>query len=380
MPTPAADPSGIRLGPDGGMWLAEKTVNKVARLQPPIFANSHDLNADGRSDIVWQDASGNVALWLMNGASVLAAGGFQVPGWSIVGQRDFNANGDSDLLWRDGSGDTAVYLMNGTTVASALTIGNIPPVWSVVATGNFGGVGNSGLVWRDNASNFVIWLMNSNTVTSQVFLGNIAGWSIVGTGDFNGDGFTDLLWRDSSGNFAMWFMKGTQALSAGLVGNIPAPWSVIGTGDFNGDNQADIVWSDGSGNFVGLADEQHVGDGGRRFLRARMVDRTDRRLRRRRQQRSVVARRRRRHGDLVHERNVGELGRQRRQRRGHLGRAIGQRRVMQYPPRCFSAGESCQQTSMSAELTRPRRTFARARDFFALRRRRPMRAQGTTGF
>ncbi len=46
-----------------------------------------DYNGDGMSDIVWQDTSGNVAIWEMNGTTVLnAANSFvsNVPGqWSI---------------------------------------------------------------------------------------------------------------------------------------------------------------------------------------------------------------------------------------------------------------------------------------------------------
>ena len=129
IPTARSAPWAIGPGPDGGLWFTEAATNKIGRLQPPIFPNSHDINADGYSDIVWQDTSRNTAVWLMNGASVMSAAGLgQITGWSIVGQRDFNGDGDSDLLWRDGSGDTALYLMNGTTVTSALSLGNVPTV------------------------------------------------------------------------------------------------------------------------------------------------------------------------------------------------------------------------------------------------------------
>jgi hypothetical protein len=211
----------------------------------------HDFNGDRKSDIVWQDTSGNTAVWLMNGAAVTSASGFQVPGWSIVGQRDFNADGNADLLWRDTSGNTALWLMNGVAVTSALSIGKVSG-WNIVAVGSFAGVGTGGLVWQDANSNFAMWLMNTNspnTVASVVVLGNIPGWSIAGSGDFNGDGFTDLLWRDAAGDMAIWFMNGITVLSAGSIGNV-AGWSVVGTGDFNGDGKADIAWSDESGHFA----------------------------------------------------------------------------------------------------------------------------------
>jgi hypothetical protein len=214
---------------------------------PPT--NTHDFNGNTTSDIVWQDTSGNTAMWLMNGNAIASAGGFPLPGWSLVGQRDFNGDGKSDLLWRDAAGDTYIWLMNGTTATSALSIGNVSG-WSVAAVGSFAGLGTAGIVWKDASSDYVLWLMNPsqpNMVASAVVLGTLPGWQIAGTGDFNGDGFTDLLWRNTAGDTYIWFMQGTTVLSAGLIGTIPPPWSVVGTGDFNGDGMADIVWSNGSG-------------------------------------------------------------------------------------------------------------------------------------
>jgi hypothetical protein len=36
-----------------------------------------DVNGDGKADIIWQDTSGTVAIWLMNGATVSSVG---IPG------------------------------------------------------------------------------------------------------------------------------------------------------------------------------------------------------------------------------------------------------------------------------------------------------------
>jgi hypothetical protein len=214
---------------------------------------AHDFNGDGKSDIAWRDTSGNTALWLMNGGSVLSSGGLgAVPTtWSIVGQRDFNGDGKADLLWRDTSGNTAMWFLNGAQVSSSAGLGNISTSWTVVGTGDFNGDGKADLLWRDTSGNTVIWLMNGGTLSSAGGLGVVpTTWIVAGVGDFNGDGKADILWRDGSGNTAIWFMNGVQVSSVAGVGNIPVAWSVVGTGDFDGDGKTDLLWRDTSGNTV----------------------------------------------------------------------------------------------------------------------------------
>jgi phospholipase/lecithinase/hemolysin len=230
------------------------------RLMARSFRNSvvpwaavHDVNGDGKSDIVWRDTAGDVAVWEMNGAAILAAGGIgNVPGnWSIVAVRDFNSDGKFDLLWRDTAGDTVIWFMNGTTVASTASLGNIPNTWNVVGTGDFNADGYGDILWEDSSGNVAVWLLGSGgQISSTAGLGNLSPsvWSVVGVADFNGDGKSDILWRDSSGNTAIWFMNGTAVSSATGIGNVPGAWSVKGTGDFNNDGYSDIVWEDTSGN------------------------------------------------------------------------------------------------------------------------------------
>jgi hypothetical protein len=214
------------------------------------LADTHDFNADGKSDIAWRDGSGNIAFWLMNGAAVSSTGtvGGVPATWSIVGQRDFNGDGKADLLWLDQSGNIAMWFMNGAAVGSTGTVGTIPTNWSVAGVADFNGDGLGDILWRDTAGDYAIWLMNGAAVTSSAGLGNVSPttWSVVGTGDFNGDGMADILWRDTSGDMSIWFMNGTTVASTASVGKV-ASWSVVGTGDFNGDGMSDIVWRDAAG-------------------------------------------------------------------------------------------------------------------------------------
>jgi hypothetical protein len=230
-------------GGDGASWVFVRT-NRT---------NTHDFNDDGYSDIAWRDASGDLALWLMNGATLSSSGVFfGVPTtWSIVGQRDFNGDGMADLLWYDTSGDVAIWFMNGTQFASSVGVGTISTNWSAVGVADFNGDGLGDVLWRDSSGNLAVWLMNGGTIISSAGLGSLStSWTVVGTGDFNGDGKADILLQDNLGNTAIWFMNGTTVASTASVGNIPTSWAVAGTGDFNGDGKSDVVWRDSAGNIA----------------------------------------------------------------------------------------------------------------------------------
>ena len=289
----------VALSSDGRIVLAGGAADNTNAGAVWVFVNfsaaaSHDFYGDGRSDILWRDTAGNVAMWQMSSGQVVSSTLVSnVPvTWSIAGQRDFDGDTDADILWRDTSGNVAIWLMHGGTVASSTLVSKVPTTWSIAGTGDFDGdgkadilwrdntgnvaiwlmngaqvtssilvanvptgwsiVGASGnsILWRDNTGNTAIWLMNGGTVASNVFLGNVpTTWSIAGTGDFNGDGNLDILWRDSSGNVAIWLLDVAGHVTSSLfVANVPTTWTIAETGDFNGDGKSDILWHDSSGN------------------------------------------------------------------------------------------------------------------------------------
>src|SRR5208282_5961916 len=141
-------PSDVCVGGIGAAWVFVKATP----------TNTHDFNDDGMSDIAWRDTSGDVAIWEMNGTSILnpttSYVGTVSPGtWSIVGQRDFNGDGYADLLWHDTSGDVAIWEMNGTTILNptATYVATVSTAWSIVGTGDFNGTGMGDILWRDTS-------------------------------------------------------------------------------------------------------------------------------------------------------------------------------------------------------------------------------------
>jgi hypothetical protein len=198
-----------------------------------------DFNGDGKADILWRDNSGNLAIWEMNGTTILNANtagvGNVATNWSVAGVGDFNGDGKADILWRNNNnGNVAIWEMNGTTVlnASTATFGNMPLTWSVAGTGDFNGDGMTDILWRDTSGNIAIWEMNGTTILNQNSsgVGNLSTvWSVAETGDFNADGLSDVLWRDTSGDIAIWFMNGTTITTGAGLGTIATTQTIQGS-------------------------------------------------------------------------------------------------------------------------------------------------------
>src|SRR5208283_5897396 len=111
--------------------------------------------------------------------------------WSIFGQRDFYGTGKSGILWHDTSGDVAIWEMNGTTILNptATYVATVSTAWSIVGIGDFNGDGMGDILWRDTSGDVAIWEMNGtsilNPTTSYVATVPPSTWRTVGAGDVN---------------------------------------------------------------------------------------------------------------------------------------------------------------------------------------------------
>jgi hypothetical protein len=205
-----------------------------------------DFNGDGKSDILKQNANyGACYVWEMNGLNLAANGtGFVgwTPGkdWQVKATGDFNADGKSDILLQNAmNGACYVWEMNGLNLAANGTgfVGWTPGKdWQVKATGDFNGDGMSDILLQNAANGACyVWEMNGLNLAQNGtgFVGWTPGkdWLVNATGDYNGDGMSDILLQNAyDGACYVWEMNGLNLLTngTGIVGWTPgADWHAV---------------------------------------------------------------------------------------------------------------------------------------------------------
>jgi hypothetical protein len=224
-----------------------------------------DFNGDGKSDILFRNATtGATLIWFMNGATKTGGGATSVSattGWAVAGVGDFNGDGEADILWRNvTTGATQIWLMNGTTKIGGGATSASAGVYTattglqVAGVGDFDGDGKADILWRNAATGATqIWLMNGTAKTggggTSAYAGGYTattGLQVQGVGDFNGDGKADILWRNAAtGATQIWLMNGTTKTGGGGTSAYAGGYAAIkvqGVADFNGDGKADILW------------------------------------------------------------------------------------------------------------------------------------------
>ncbi|HEX4332093.1 MAG TPA: FG-GAP-like repeat-containing protein [Usitatibacter sp.] len=209
-----------------------------------------DLDGDGKADLVWAHPDGRVVVWIMDGFAH-GAKATLVPaasGWSVVAAADLDGDGKADLVWQHTDGSIAVWTMNGVTRVDGATILGAGTGWSVTRTADFDGDGKADLLLTNTDGRVAIWLMNGTTVRSSTeIMPGGTGWSVVATPDLNGDGRADIVWHNTDGSVNAWLMNGAATLSTAPILAAGTPWSVSLTGDFDGDGMDDILFTETNG-------------------------------------------------------------------------------------------------------------------------------------
>jgi Ca2+-binding RTX toxin-like protein len=234
------------------LQFADGTFAVSDFLDPPTPGGSapNDFDGNGMSDILWYNsASGQVAIWHMNGAQIDSSQGVGAVGgaWQIASVAEFNKDYGDDILWYNSeSGQVTLWQMNGSQVISSQGIGVVSGAWQIAGVGEFTPDTKSDILWYNPDNGQVtLWEMNGAQIVSSKGVATVGGaWQIAGTADFDGDFMTDdILWYNpSNGQVTIWQMQGTQITASLGVGVVGGAWQIAGTGDFNGDGKSDILW------------------------------------------------------------------------------------------------------------------------------------------
>lgn len=231
-------------------WIEDKRpVGEIPKV-------NGDLNSDGLPDMIFQDDSGALAAWLMDGPELISAtllnpSSVSDANFRIAVSTDFNRDGNEDLLFQHEDGTLAVWYMTGTTLTDVALLKPDNPGdknWRVVTTADLNGDSHSDLVFQHTDGTLAVWFMDGIDLVSATLMNPSQPskqWSVVGTGDFNADEVIDIAFQHDNGTLAAWYMNGVDLTSATLL--IPSnpgslDWRVVCVSDRNQDKQPDLLF------------------------------------------------------------------------------------------------------------------------------------------
>ncbi len=188
----------ILLQDDGGqaaVWLLNGTsVIGGGAMGPNPGPTWHvkaagDFNGDFHSDILWQNDNGLAAIWLIGGdpsTPSVIGGAIANPGspsWHVIDTGDFNADNHDDILWQNDSGQAALWLLDGTTLIGGGTVGPNPGAdWHVGGAGQFNdGDANSDILLQHDSGQAAVWLLDGTSVIGGGAVGPNPGadWHLI---------------------------------------------------------------------------------------------------------------------------------------------------------------------------------------------------------
>ncbi len=251
-------------------WARQNDLSRdpvrVLGYSPPWGNVGKDFDRDGKSDILWHNAStGEAQIWFMNGPATTGTAVFSnTPGsdWRPVATGDFDRDGATDVVWHNGvTGEAQVWYMQNATRVGAVTIDRRMPQssgWAFVGADDFDYDGRTDLAWHNGTTGYTqIWYLDNglkvargSNLDPRSLVKDSSGWRFAASADFNRDGRTDVVWRNAnSGELRVWYLDGMTKKGEGRFAPSFADglgWRLFSARDFDYDGRVDLLWQNGS--------------------------------------------------------------------------------------------------------------------------------------
>lgn len=203
--------------------------------------------SDGLTRVLWTNADGSAALWLVGPGGNQAHRIGPVAGWTAV---DVAASipGTTHLLWTDVEGRVALGIVgNAGDVSMGRAYGPYPG-WTAVAIAD-GQDGLTRVLWRRFDGSAGLSFFGSGGLLASYGLGGASGWTAVDVA-VGADGQSRILWTHRDGRMALWRVDGDGNPTArGPVYPPPAGFwaSRVASGS---DGLTRVLWTGPSGSAV----------------------------------------------------------------------------------------------------------------------------------
>jgi len=264
---------------DDVLWLMNNNTPSIGGIAtlPHVTPDWHvkaaadfEPGGPGNADILWQNDNGALALWQMNGTTILNIDALPNPGptWHVVGDNDFDGDTADDILFQNDNGSLAMWTginaATGTVGGMFAGTQNPGPTWHVVGTGDTNGDQIAGILWQNDNGALALWEHPTFGIISRTeFIGPFTFDTAValppvdpsehvkGMADLNADGSADIVFQNDNGGVGVWQMggpAGTTILARNFVNINPGPsWHIVGLRDMDHDQHADILFQNDNG-------------------------------------------------------------------------------------------------------------------------------------
>ncbi len=261
-----------------GVQRAGEPQMKVLATYPAAWklAATGDCNGDASGDLIWEDDTRNIRVWLRDGTKYVAQNTLRALAAteSVVGSVDFDGDGVQDVITRDtGTKQVHVLRMRNGTPTTEWDV-NLPTLdWKVVPHRL-----ESGLLLRHDRSGEVVRMTRdplTGVIASKPFPSPPPSARIEGLGDFDGNGTDDMVTRDpESGELSIWRLDKKGGLvdmrDTGLDGG---RWRIEAVRDWDGNGCDDLLVSEGGGGRL-IVLYMHFQDGVMKVLKSRVIGNT----------------------------------------------------------------------------------------------------------